>query len=228
MALTIIQKKLFELQDLVYADFQSKLVPALARELFIGVRVPELRRLAKQLRMQESQAFLQRLPHHYYDENLFHAILLSELKDFDECLQAVENFLPYIDNWAVCDILSPKIFKTNKTVLLQKIRLWATSKHNYTRRFAITMLMSHFLDEDFKVEYLEIPASIRSEEYYVNMAIAWFYATALAKQWPATIVYLEDNRLPTWVHLKTIQKGRESYRINADQKQYLATLRRKT
>lgn len=227
MSLSSIQKRLFESQDLAYADFQSKLIPTLERGLFIGVRVPQLRQIAKEVSQKESQLFLQALPHDYYDENILHAILLSELKDFDDCMELVERFLPYIDNWAVCDILSPKIFKENRVALLSNIRRWAESKHGYSCRFAVTMLMSHFLDEDFKVSYLEIFAAIRSEEYYVNMAIAWLYATALAKQWEATIIYLQDNRLPIWVHNKTIQKARESYRISDEQKRYLATLRRK-
>lgn len=226
MALSTIQKKLFERQDLAYADFQSQLIPHLAREFFIGVRVPVLRHLAKELTQAEAQQFLQALAHHYYEENILHAIVLSELKDFDACLDAVESFLPFIDNWAVCDILSPKVFSKHRPALLDKIRHWAVSQHTYTCRFAITQLMRHFLDEDFRAHYLNLVATIRSDEYYVNMAIAWFFATALAKQWEASIVYLEDNRLPPWVYQKTLQKARESYRITEKQKRYLATLRR--
>ena len=157
---------------------------------------------------------------------MLHAILLSELKSFDECVDAVEKFLPYLDNWAVCDVLSPKIFKKNRESLLSTIYSYSSSEHVYSCRFAVVMLMSHYLDEDFNPDYLEIPAAIQSEEYYVNMALAWFYATALAKQWEATISYLEKHRLSTWVHNKTIQKARESFRINKEQKVYLASLKR--
>lgn len=225
MSTASIQNLLFENQDLTYAEFQSKLVPTLAPELFIGVRVPQLRRLAKSLSSEASQQFLQSLPHQYYDENMLHAILISEIKDFEACLVAVEDFLPFVDNWAVCDILSPKVFKKNRAALLARITHWATSALDYQQRFAIIMLMSHFLDEDFKPEYLAIPAAIRSDHYYVNMGIAWFFATALAKQWDTTISYLEGQRLSPQVHNKAIQKARESFRITAEQKHYLASLR---
>lgn len=221
-----IQEQLFERQDKAYADFQSKLIPTLPKDLIIGVRVPVLRALAKGLNPEQAQAFIKQLPHHYYDENLLHAILLSAIKNYDECLEAVESFLPYVDNWAVCDILSPKVFKKNRPDLIEKIRLWSNSTHSYTRRFAMTMLMSHYLDEDFEASYLAIAGAIDSDDYYVNMALAWFYATALAKQWESVIVYLEDNRLSTWVHNKTIQKARESFRITQEQKSYLMTLKR--
>ena len=166
------------------------------------------------------------LPHEYYDENLLHSLLLSEMKDYDACIEAVDTFLPYVDNWAVCDTISPKIFKKNKTALLVKIKEWSLSKKTYTCRFGIKMLMSYFLDEDFKAEYLEIPLSVNSEEYYVRMMIAWFFATALAKKWDATIKYIEDQRLDRWTHNKTIQKARESKRITASQKEYLRSLKR--
>ena len=224
-----IQQRLFEQQDTAYADFQSKLIPTLAWHVFIGVRVPVMRQLAKQLANEEgTESFLQRLPHQYYDENMLHAILLSEKSDYEDCLTAVDQFLPFIDNWAVCDILSPKIFKKNRHQLLPKIREWASSNHIYTKRFAIVMLMSHYLDDDFNPEYLEIPAFIHSEEYYVNMGIAWFYATALAKQWESSVTYLEKCRLYTWIHNKTIQKDRESFRVSDENKEYLVTLRVKT
>ena len=166
------------------------------------------------------------IPHKYYDENMLHGLLISEMKDFDECINALGIFLPYIDNWAVCDTLSPKVFKRHKDSLLPMIRKWSSSSSTYICRFGLEMLMTHFLDDDFKEEYLEIPARIRSEEYYVNMMIAWFFATALAKQWESSIAYIQDNLLDVWTHNKTIQKARESYRISTDQKSYLKTLKR--
>ena len=221
-----IKEELLALQDISYADFQAKLTPNIPRELFIGVRVPELRKLAKKLSKEpEASKFLKDLPHKYYDENILHGLLISEMKDYDACLVAVDDFLPYVDNWAVCDIMSPKIFKKNKTALLEKIKEWSASEKAYTCRFGIEMLMSHFLDEDFKPEYLEIPASVKSEEYYVKMMIAWFFATALAKQWDATIKYLEDQRLDRWTHNKAIQKARESRRITPKEKEYLKSLK---
>ena len=222
-----IQEELFALQDIYYADFQAKLVPNIQRELFIGVRVPEARKFAKRLaKDSEISKFLRYLPHKYYDENILHALLLSEMKDYDACIAAIDEFLPYIDNWAVCDILSPKIFKKNKTPLLGKIKEWSASEKAYTCRFGIGMLMSYFLDDDFRPDYLEIPASVHSEEYYVRMMIAWFFATALSKQWGATIKFIEDHRLDTWTHNKAIQKARESRRITPEQKEHLKSLKR--
>lgn len=220
-----IEEMLFELRDAEYAAFQAKLTPSVEKERFIGVRVPEVRKLAKQL-CQEPIAleFIHELPHHYYDENMLHGLLLSEMKDYAQAVEETERFLPYVDNWSVCDILSPKVFRKHKSELLEKIHQWAGSGKTYTVRFGIEMLMSHYLDADFRPEYLEIPAEVRSEEYYVNMMIAWFFATALAKQWDAAIPYLEQGRLSTWVHKKTIQKARESYRITDAQKAYLKTL----
>ena len=222
-----IEEELFALQDKSYGDFQAKLVPNIPRELFIGVRVPDARKLAQRLAKDlETSKFLRELPHKYYDENILHALLISEMKDYNECMAAVDNFLPYVDNWAVCDILSPKIFKKNRTALLKKIKEWSASKKTYTCRFGIEMLMSYFLDDDFKPEYLEIPASVHSEEYYGRMMIAWFFATALAKKWDVTIKYIEDHRLDVWTHNKAIQKARESRRITPEQKEYLKSLKR--
>lgn len=222
-----IQKELFALKDISYADFQAKLVPNIPRELFIGVRVPEGRKLAKMLAKEpEASEFLKDLPHKYYDENILHALLISEMRDYDACIVAIDEFLPYIDNWAVCDILSPKIFKEHKTSLLEKIKEWSASDKTFTCRFGLEMLMSYFLDNDFKPDYLEITTSVHSEEYYVRMMIAWFFATALAKQWDASIKYIEDNRLDTWTHNKAIQKAKESRRIEPKQKEYLKALKR--
>lgn len=221
------REELFLLQDVAYADFQAKLTPGIDRELFIGVRVPAVRNLAKKLiKEPEAAIFLKELPHKFYDENMLHGLLISEMKDFNNVILAVDEFLPFVDNWAVCDIMSPKVFKKNKKALLEKIKEWAASKKTYTCRFGVEMLMSHFLDEDFKPEYLNIVSSIQSEEYYIQMMIAWFFATALAKQWDATIKYIQENRLNTWVHNKTIQKARESYRITNEQKEYLKMLKR--
>lgn len=220
-----ITELLFELGDAKYAAFQSKLIPTVDKELFIGVRVPVLRKFAKELNDNPiASEFLSELPHKYYDENMLHGILISEMKDYDKLIKETDRFLPYIDNWAVCDIMSPKVFKKHKAELFEKIREWTNAEHPYTIRFGIEMLMSHYLDEDFKTEYLEIPAMIRSEEYYVNMMIAWFFATALAKQWDVAISYLEQKQLDEWVHRKTIQKAKESYRITDEQKSYLKTL----
>lgn len=220
------QELLFQLQDKGYRDFQSKLIPTIPAETIIGVRIPAIRKLAKEYgKDPESVEFLKQLPHTYYDENILHALLVAEIKDYEVCVKEVERFLPSVDNWAVCDIFSPKVFRKNKDKLIDKIIEWTASSHPYICRFGMEMLMTHFLDEDFRVEYLEIPATVHSEEYYVNMMIAWFYATALAKQWDATIGYIEDQRLDTWTHNKTIQKARESYRITPEQKEYLKTLK---
>lgn len=221
-----IQERLFELQDTEYAAFQAKLTPGIPFENFIGVRVPECRKLAKAIFKEGGyEEFIKELPHKYYDENMLHGLILSEYKDYDSCVEAVEAFLPYVDNWAVCDIMSPKVFKKNKDRLLDKIREWSKSKHTYTCRFGMEMLMSHFLDEAFKPEYLEIPAVVRSDEYYVNMMTAWFFATALAKQWEASLPYIENKRLDTWTHNKTIQKACESYRVTDEHKAILRSLK---
>ena len=222
----MIRERLFALQDEKYGDFQSKLIPGLPREQVIGIRMPAMKKLAKELvNGEETNDFLKQLPHTYYDENVLHALLIASIKDYDACMEALETFLPYIDNWAVCDCLSPKVFQKHKTELLEKIKLWIPAEHPYICRFGMGMLMRWFLDDDFCQEYLELPAAVRSEEYYVNMMTAWFFATALAKQWDAAIPYLEQNRLNPWPHNKTIQKARESYRITPGQKEYLKTLK---
>ena len=223
-----IQKELFLLKDPKYADFQARLTPGVSRDRIIGVRIPALRKLAKKYYKDPVHIqFLNQLPHPYYDEDLLHGLLISEERDYEICMQQMEAFLPYIDNWAVCDSISPKAFAKHKAELIVKIREWIVSPHTYVCRFGIGMLMKHFLDEDFKQVYLELPAAVRSSEYYVNMMIAWFYATALAKQWDETILYLETDRLDLWTHNKTIQKAIESYRITAEQKNYLRSLKRK-
>lgn len=219
---------LYEHRDEKYAEFQSKLTPNVSKEKFIGVRVPQLRTIAKSyIKEDESKLFFNSLPHEFYDENMLHGLLIAEIKDYDLCIKRVDEFLPYVDNWAVCDIMSPKIFKKNRDKLIFKIKEWSSSTLTYTCRFGLGMLLGHYLDDDFKQEYLEIPASVSSEEYYVNMMIAWLFATSLAKQWDSTIPYLQNNRLSVWVHNKTISKACESRRITDEQKQYLKTLKRK-
>lgn len=222
-----IEKSLFALKDEKYAEFQAKLTPTVDKNLFIGVRVPDTRKLAKEIyKSGYYSGFLHELPHKFYDENMLHGLIVSEIKEYDECIAAVDRFLPYVDNWAVCDIMSPKCFKKNKDKLMDKIIEWSGSDEIYTARFGIEMLMTHFLDEDFKLEYLEIPANVQLEDYYAKMMVAWFFATALAKQWDAAIPYLKENRLEAWTHNKTIQKARESYRITDEQKAYLKTIKR--
>ena len=222
-----IQKELFSLQDKEYMKFSSKLTPNVPEDTIIGVRIPEIRKLAKKLvKNNEYEDFLKELPHKYYDENLLHGAIISESKNFENCIESLDSFLPFVDNWAVCDTISPKIFKKHKKELIEKIKEWSQSDKTYTCRFGVEMLMTHFLDEDFKKEYLEMVANIHSEEYYVKMVIAWFFATALAKQWDYAVIYLENNRLDVWVHNKTIQKARESLRISMEKKEYLKKLRR--
>ena len=222
-----IQKELFSLQDKEYMKFLSKLTPNVPEDTIIGVRIPEIRKLAKKLvKNNEFEDFLKELPHKYYDENLLHGAIISESKNFENCIKLLDNFLPFVDNWAVCDTISPKIFKKHKKELIEKIKEWSQSDKTYTCRFGVEMLMTHFLDEDFKKEYLEMVANIHSEEYYVKMVVAWFFATALAKQWDYAVIYLENNRLDVWVHNKTIQKARESLRISLEKKEYLKKLKR--
>ena len=226
-----ISEELFCLQDRKYRDFQVKLIPTVDPDTVIGVRTPQLRKLAKHLYKEtdpaELEAFLKELPHKYFDENQLHAFLVSEEKDYDRCVVQVNDFLPYIDNWATCDQMSPKVFKKYRGALMSQIVKWISSDRTYTIRFGIGMLMQHYLDEDFKPAYPEMVARVRSEEYYVNMMIAWYFATALAKQYESAITYIEEQRLDTWTHNKAIQKARESCRITPGQKAYLRTLRRK-
>lgn len=221
-----IQEELFKLKDEKYGEFQSGLIPGIKRETVIGVRVPAIRALAKKIQdTEDCESFLKVLPHDYYDENLLHSVLLCGYKDFDSCMKKVEAFLPYVDNWAVCDTLKPKCFEKHKAEVLEKIKQWIKSDRTYTCRFGIGMLMCFFLDDDFKGEYNELVAAVKSDEYYVNMMIAWYFATALAKQWESTVPYLQKDCLEKWTHNKTIQKACESFRITGEQKVYLKTLR---
>lgn len=221
-----IREELFRLQDKKYRDFQAKLIPTAAAGSVIGVRTPELRKYAKKLiKRDDTSVFLDNLPHHYFDENQLHVFLLSEMRDYGRCIEEVDRFLPYIDNWATCDQLSPKVFKKHRQELLEKIKIWICSDQTYTVRFAVGMLMEHFLNEDFDPIYPEMAAGVRSEEYYVKMMIAWYFATALAKQYDSVLPFIENRRLDVWTHNKAIRKSVESYRITAEQKEYLKSLK---
>ena len=222
-----IKKELFKLQDKDYKEFQAKLIPNISSDSIIGVRTPDLKRLAKSMYKDNNYlSFLEDLPHTYYEENQLHGFILGMVKDFDECISLVNKFLPYIDNWATCDQTLPKSFIKNKDLLIKEIRKWIKSKKTYTIRFGVGMLMRAYLDEDFKEEYLEMVSNIKSSEYYVNMMIAWYFATALGKQYDSAIKYIENNKLDEWVHNKTIQKALESYRISDEIKTYLRNLKR--
>ena len=238
-----IKSRLFALQDVPYRDFQAKLIPTVDPETMIGVRTPALRQLAKDLAKTpadngrtvpekkraglppEISAFLSELPHRYFDENQLHAFLISGIKDFEVCIAETERFLPFVDNWATCDQMSPKIFRKHRPELLPYIRKWIASEKTYTVRFGTGMLMEHFLDDDFDPAYPELVSRIRSEEYYVNMMTAWYFATALAKQYDSVLPYLTEKRLDPRVHNMTIRKAVESFRITPEQKAYLKTLR---
>lgn len=223
-----IRSELFKLQDLDYRDLQVKIIPTADKESIIGVRTPALRTMAKELSGREDiSLFLNDLPHRYFDENQLHAFILSVMKNAEDCIKLVDEFLPYVDNWATCDQMSPKVFKKNKDLLLKYVNEWIKSDHTYVKRFAIGMLMEHFLDEDFKTSYLTKVSKIRSDEYYVNMMTAWYFATALAKQYEDTLPYIEKQKLDIWTHNKAIQKAVESYRITPEQKEYLKSLKRK-
>ena len=221
-----IRNELFDMQDLKYRELQTGIIPSRDPQTLIGVRTPALRSFAKQLAKREDLSdFLNDLPHHYFDEDQLHAFIISEMKDYGRCMAELEKFLPFVDHWATCDQMSPKVFKKHKEELLVKIREWIASDRPYTVRFGIGMLMQHFLDEDFDPAYPELAAGIRSEEYYVKMMIAWYFATALAKQYEAVLPYLENRRLDAWTHNKAIQKAVESYRITPEQKEHLRTLK---
>ncbi|MBQ9589829.1 MAG: DNA alkylation repair protein [Butyrivibrio sp.] len=221
-----LRKELFELKDEKYRDFQSGLIPNVEKDYFIGVRTPELRKLAKKYAKREDVGdFLNELPHRYFDENQIHAFIISEIKSYDECLFRLTVFLPHVNNWATCDQMSPKIFKKEKDKLLVSIKEWISSKETYTVRFAIKMLMEHFLGEDFEKEYAEMVARVVSEEYYVKMMIAWYFATALAKNYEEVLPFIENMKLEKWTHNKAIQKSVESYRILPVQKEYLKSLK---
>lgn len=226
-SLESIRNRLFELQDTEYKAFHLKLMPGVEESAVIGVRTPLLRALAKEIyKSGEQEAFLAEMPHAYYDEMNLHGFILCEMKEYDRVVAEIDRMLPFIDNWATCDLISPKkAFQKNKDRLLSDIRRWMSSDLTYTIRFGMEMLMSFFLDESFSPEYLQWVAEISSEEYYVNMMKAWFFATALAKQYEAAIPYIEEHRMDEWCHRKTIQKAVESYRITPEQKSYLRSLK---
>lgn len=223
-----IQQELFRNQDRKYRDFQAKLIPTLEPQAMIGVRTPVLRAFAKTLyKENDFSDFLNALPHKYFEENQLHAFLISEIKDFDICIEELNRFLPFVDNWATCDQMSPLILKKHREKLLEQIKKWMKSEKTYTVRFAVKMLMQHFLDEEFDCEYPKLIVTIHSEEYYVKMMIAWYFATALAKQYEAILPFLENKSLESWTHNKAIQKALESNRISDERKKYLRTLKLK-
>ena len=221
-----VQEQLFALQDLKYRDFQCKLMPTVPTETVIGIRTPELRKYAKTFsKTPEAAEFLKILPHRYYEENNLHGFLIESMRDYGQVIAALDAFLPYVDNWATCDLMRPKVFQKHLPELLEEIRRWMASDRTYTSRFGMEMLMTFYLDEAFRPEYLDWVAEVRSQEYYVNMMIAWYFATALAKQYGAALPYIENHRLEPWTHNKAIQKAIESYRITEEQKMYLRTLK---
>lgn len=221
-----IREQLFEKADADYKTFHAKLIPNIPPERIIGVRTPDVRKLAKAyLRHADIDQFLCDLPHKYYDENNLHGFMIAECKDYERCIEYINEFLPYVDNWATCDMLHPKVFGKNHEKLKKDINIWLSSDEVYTKRFAMGMIMSHFLDSDFDESYFSKIAEIESDEYYIKMMQAWFFATALAKQWDAAVKIIEERRLDEWTHRKAIQKARESFRITKEQKEYLKSLK---
>ena len=225
---TAIQRRLLSMQDVQYKDFNSKLIPSVDPKLMIGIRTPLLRKFAKELfktEPEQAAAFMHDLPHRYFEENNLHAFLIENIKDFNEAMDETERFLPFIDNWATCDSFSPSIFKKYPDTVYQKILTWIQSSHTYTVRYAIGLLLSNYLDERFKPEMLELVSAVKSEEYYINMMTAWYFSFALIKQYDAAIPYIKKQTLAPFTHNKTIQKAVESYRIPAEIKDYLRTLK---
>jgi len=222
---TRVRRELFDLQDEKYRDFHKKLVPTIDEERIIGIRVPELRKYAKAFPAQDKDAYLDSLPHRYIEENNLHAFIISGMKDFDEAMRRTEEFLPYIDNWATCDSFMPKVFKKHPDAVYEKVKQWLESERTYTVRYALVTLLNNFLDEEFRPEMLGLAANIRSEEYYINMAAAWYFSVALVKQYDAALPYITEHRLDRWTHNKAIQKAIESYRISDETKVYLRSLK---
>ncbi len=217
--------ELFSLQDPFYKDFQSKLMPTVSKDKIIGVRTPELRHLFKSMTKEEREEFISVLPHRYYEEDNLHALFIKNIRDYDSCIKELDRFLPFVDNWATCDMMRPEVLKRNPDSLMIKINQWLKSEHTYTVRFAIKCLMDFYLDEGFSPEILKTVSLIDHSDYYVKMMCAWFFATALASQYESTVPYLEEKRLQKWIHNKTIQKAIESYRISDSKKAYLKTLK---
>lgn len=225
---TDIQNELFAMEDPAYRAFQCRLMPAIPPETVIGVRTPALRVFAKKVgKTPEAAVFLRELPHRYYEENNLHAFLIEQIRDYAQTIAALDAFLPYVDNWATCDMMSPKSLKKQPEALLLKIQEWIESPHEYTVRFAIGLLMRFYLDERFEPAQLRMVCAIHRDEYYINMMIAWYFATALFKQYDAALLYIKEERLPLWTHNKAIQKAIESSRISAEQKSLLRALKRK-
>lgn len=223
-----IRQRLFDMRDDKYQQFNSSLIPNVNSELVIGVRTPELRKFAAELAKREDIGeFLSALPHEYFEENQLHAFIIEKTRDYDKCLRQVEEFLPFIDNWATCDQCAPKALVKNPERLISAVKRWISSDKPYTVRYGIGMLMRAYLDDSFEPEYPELVAGVTSSEYYVNMMRAWYFATALAKQYGAVIGYLEEGKLDLWTHNKAIQKACESYRVSDEHKAYLKTLKRK-
>ena len=226
MTLKDLQQLLFEYEDKKYADFGAKLIPTLPREKFIGIRSPEYKKILKRIKGDPViPEFLSTLPHTYHEENCLHVALINKIKDFDECLSELEKFMPYIDNWAVNDGMNPACFKKHRAELIGYVQKWIASEAVYTRRCGMKLLMSNYLDDDFKPEYLDLPADLRSDEYYVNMMTAWLFAEALVKQWDYAVKYIETKRMDSWTHNKAIQKACESFRVSDERKQYLRSLK---
>ncbi|MDD2217065.1 MAG: DNA alkylation repair protein [Eubacteriales bacterium] len=218
--------KLFEMKDEGYREFHSRLIPTVNKEFIIGVRIPQLRKFAKELsKIPNVEAYMDVLPHKYYEENNLHAFLIENVGDYKKTMALTERFLPHIDNWATCDSFSPKIFKKHPEDVYEKIKIWLKSPYVYTVRYAIVLLLSNYLDDKFRQEMLDLVASVRSDEYYINMAIAWYFSIALVKKYDSTLPYIENKKLDKWIHNKAIQKGIESYRISDQTKSYLKTLK---
>ena len=221
-----VRDELFKLQDLGYRDFHAKLMPTVDKDKIIGIRTPLLRKFARDFnKTPEAKQYLDVLPHKYYEENNLHGFLIEQIKDYDETVARLDKFLPFVDNWATCDLIKPKAFKKRPSPLLTKAEEWMRASDTYTVRFGIGVLINYYLDDGFDSALPQTVADIRSEEYYINMMIAWYFATALAKQYEAALPYLEEKRLDVWTHNKTIQKAVESYRITDEQKAYLKTLK---
>ncbi len=226
MTIKELQQLLFEYEDKKYGDFGAKLIPTLPREKFIGIRSPEYKNILKRIKDDPViPEFLSTLPHTYHEENCLHVALINKIKDFNECVAALEKFMPYIDNWAVNDGVNPACFKKHRAELIGLVQKWISSEATYTRRCGMKILMANYLDDDFKPEYLDLPADLRSNEYYVNMMTAWLFAEALVKQWDSAVKFIETHRLDSWTHNKAIQKACESFRVPDERKDYLRTLR---
>ena len=223
--LQTIRARLFSLRDEEYAAFQAKLLPGIDRDKILGVRTPALRALAKELdKTGGASPFLDALPHEYFEENQLHAFLISLIKDFDECVRALDRFLPCVDNWATCDQMSPAVFAKNRLRLLPHTDRWLLSPNPYGVRFAVGMLLRHFLDEEFDPSQLETVSRVNCGEYYVSTMVAWYFATALAKQYEAALPFLENRALDPKTHERAIRKALESFRIPEERKAHLRTL----